>query len=84
MKLARRREGRKGRKDAVIALLFPIFTPSFPDFFPVIPAKAGIQKAADAVGTLASAICQRAPGSEGVPPATPRLRAERPHPSPLA
>ena len=38
--MARRR---KGRKDAVIALLFPIFNP-------VIPAKAGIQRAGDTVG----------------------------------
>ena len=56
MNLTQRREG---RKDAVIALLFPIFTPSFPlsaplsplstllfsRSTPVIPAKAGIQKA---------------------------------------
>ena len=34
--MARRR---KGRKDAIIALSFPIFTP-------VIPAKAGIQRIA--------------------------------------
>ena len=38
---------RRRRKDAVIALLFPIFTPSFPAFSPVIPAKAGIQTVAD-------------------------------------
>ena len=30
------------RKDAVNALSFPVFTPSFP-VFSVIPAKAGIQ-----------------------------------------
>ena len=45
MNLTRRREGRKGRKDAVIAPLFPIFTLSFSLSTPVIPAKAGIQKA---------------------------------------
>ena len=72
MNLARRREG---RKDAVIALLFPIFYPVIPAFSPailafypvipafspVIPAKAGIQRVGDGVGTR--------------PPAKPRLRA---------
>ena len=43
MNLTRRR---KGRKDAVIALLFLIFHPVIPDFHPVIPEKAGIQTAA--------------------------------------
>ena len=51
---------RKGRKDAIIALIFPIFhpvipdfhpvilgfRPVIPDFYPVIPAKAGIQRVA--------------------------------------
>ena len=36
---------RKGRKDAVIAL-------SFPDFCPVIPAKAGIQRFGNGVCAL--------------------------------
>ena len=59
--MARRRKGRKGRKgrkDAIAALLFP-YCAVIPDFHPVIPAKAGIQRFVDAVGTLASAECQR-------------------------
>ena len=44
--MARRREG---REDAIIALLFQIFHPVIPDFYPVIPAKAGIQRVADNV-----------------------------------
>ena len=40
MNLMRRREG---RKDAIVAPLFPIFYHIIPDFHPVIPAKAGIQ-----------------------------------------
>ena len=47
MNLTRRREG---RKDSIIALLFPIFTHSFLIFAPVIPAKAGIQRVAGGVG----------------------------------
>ena len=43
MNLTQRREG---RKDAIIALLFPIGVPVIPDFYPVIPAKAGIQTVA--------------------------------------
>ena len=38
---------REGRKDTIIALSLPIFTPDIPDFYPVIPAKAGIQRIAD-------------------------------------
>ena len=34
------------REDALIAPLFPISTLSFPIFYPVIPAKAGIQTVA--------------------------------------
>ena len=51
----------KGRKDATVGLLFPIFCPAIPAFSPVIPvfssvipAKAGIQRFADAVGARAS------------------------------
>jgi len=44
--MARRR---KGRKDSIIELLFPIFTPSFPLTTPVIPAKAGIQRVGNGV-----------------------------------
>ena len=43
MNLTQWRKERKERKNAIIALLFPIFTPSFPPSTPVIPAKAGIQ-----------------------------------------
>ena len=38
MNWTQRREGREGRKDAIIAPLFPIFYPAIPDFHPVIPA----------------------------------------------
>ena len=43
--MARRREG---RKDAITAPLFP-YCAVIPDFYPVIPAKAGIQRVGNGV-----------------------------------
>ena len=47
MNLTQRREGAKGAKMR--------FLTAIPDFYPVIPAKAGIQRIADGAGTTASA-----------------------------
>ena len=56
---AARSHGRNATTVEVAAILdfypaIPDFYPLIPDFYPVIPAKAGIQKAANSVGSVRS------------------------------